>query len=78
MRVRFDIKAAILQDPRFRTQRALAQRTSIPEIRLSNIIRGFAHPSSTERELISAALGTDFFAEEDVTGVGTEPRSARR
>lgn len=62
--VRLDLKVAIIRSGR--TQRALAAATSIPEIRLSNIVRGLTWPSSTERGALAAALGEDYFAKETV------------
>lgn len=72
MAIRLDLKVAIIKS--YRTQRALAEATGIPEIKLSNIVRGLVWPSSTERTAISAALGEDYFAN-PITQV--ESRSAR-
>jgi hypothetical protein len=71
--VRLDLKVAIIKSGR--TQRALSAATGIPEIKLSNIVRGLTWPSSTERSAISAALGEDFFT--NPAPVAAETRSAR-
>lgn len=72
MAVRLDLKVAIIKSGR--TQRAIAAATQIPEIKLSNIVRGLTWPSSTERAALTAALGQDFFTEPATAG---EVRSAR-
>jgi hypothetical protein len=61
--LRLDLKVAIVKSGR--TQRAISAATNIPEIRLSNIVRGLAWPSSTERTALASALGQDFFNEPD-------------
>ena len=63
MSVRVDLKVAIIKSGR--TQRALAVATSIPESRISNIVRGIAMPSSTERVALTAVLGEDYFTDID-------------
>lgn len=74
MAVRLDLKVAIVKSGR--TQRALAVATSIPEIRLSNIVRGLTVPSSTERTALASELGEDYFAGLDIAA--TEGRSVSR
>jgi hypothetical protein len=69
--VRLDLKVAIIKSGR--TQRQLAAVTEIPEVKLSNIVRGLAWPSSTERAALASALGEDYFA----CDIATEARSRR-
>lgn len=73
MPVRIDLKIAILKTGR--TQRAIAAQTRIPEIRLSNIVRGLVCPSSTERNALASVLGEDVFA---MDASFATARSARR
>jgi len=74
--VRLDLKVAIIKSGR--TQRGLATESRIPEIRLSNIVRGYAHPSSKERTALAAVLGEDFFANDDRSGESDRKRHHRR
>jgi hypothetical protein len=59
--VRLDLKVAIVRSGR--TQRAIAAVTQIPEVRLSNMVRGLTVPNSTERVALASALGEDFFGD---------------
>jgi hypothetical protein len=70
--LRLDLKIAILKSGR--TQRRLSTETHIPEIRLSNIVRGIACPNSTERTALANALGEDYFT----APAAPDTRSARR
>jgi hypothetical protein len=71
--LRLDLKVAVIRS-RHGTQRALATVTEIPEIRLSNIIRGYAYPNSTERAALAAALGEDYFANDPPVAATRSPQ----
>jgi hypothetical protein len=71
---RLDLKVAIIRSGR--TQRGLAAETAIPEIRLSNIVRGITVPNSTERTALYAVLGEDYFNGLELAGIeGTSARA---
>ena len=53
--MRIALKLALLRSGE--TQRAWAARLSMPEARLSSIVRGWLEPSAAERARIAAALG---------------------
>ena len=61
MAIRLGLKLAILS--RYGTQRKFAGSIGLGEVRVSNIVRGIAVPSSTEQAAIESALGQDFFSE---------------
>jgi hypothetical protein len=72
--VRLDLKFAILRSGR--TQREIAETTRIPEVKLSNIVRGLVLPNSMERMALASALGEDYFSRDAVSN-GAEARSRR-
>jgi hypothetical protein len=63
--VRLPLKVATLRTGK--SQREISLDARIPETRLSDLVRGRAWPSSTERAALTAALGQDYFAGEQNT-----------
>ena len=73
--MRIPLKIGIIQSRK--SQRQISLDALIPETRLSDLVRGRAWPSSTERESLKRVLGTDYFlADEDAHGAEIA-RSAR-
>jgi hypothetical protein len=57
--VRLSLKIAILRSGR--SQRAIGLDARIPETRLSDLVRGRAWPTPSERDALVRVLGHDYF-----------------
>ena len=64
--MQLELKLAIVRTRK--TQRQIALDAGLPEVRLSELVRGRAFPSSTEREALNKVLGADYFRLEDAAG----------
>ena len=60
--VNMDLKIALIRYAG--SQVAASRRLSIPENKLSYIVRGHSEPNERERALLEKALGRDYFSKE--------------